>query len=91
MERIDTDEFFRAVAPKLGPMKNMFTMVFKKQMKDMGIGNSMSPKQAEELSERVSSAMEFFAGPKMRKEILRLMRAEIRRRAPEYFRKKYGI
>lgn len=91
MESIDIDDFFKSIAPKLGPLENMFSMVFKKQVKDMSIGKMMSPKQADELTEKVSSAMEFFAGPKMKKEISRMMRAEIRRRSPEYFRKKYGI
>ena len=91
MESIDLNELFEVVSSKLGPMKNIFSMVFKKQAKDMGLGKTVSPKEADELSERVSKAMEFFVGPRMKKDIARMMRAEIRKRAPEYFKKRYGI
>ena len=91
MEEIVLDELFVSVSSQLGPLKNIFEMVFKKQARDMGLGGTISPKEADELADRVSKAMEFFAGPKMKKEINRLMKAEIRRRAPEYFKKRYGI
>ncbi len=90
-EQIDIEDYRRSVSSRMGPLTGMFDMVFKKQVKDLGIGSMASPKQVDELSEKVPSAMEFFAGPKMKVTIKRLMRSELRKRAPQYFSRKYGL
>ena len=91
MEKIDVDTYFNDVVARIKAIEGMFTMVFRKQAKDMGIGKTASPAQIDELASKTASAMEFFVGEKMKRNILRVMRSELKKKAPEYFQKKYGI
>ena len=91
MEIIDLNEYHQSVRTHMGPLSGMFDMVFKKQVNDMGLGEKASPKQVDELSDRVSSAMEFFAGSRMKTTIKRVMKTELRKRAPTYFEERYGF
>ena len=91
MENIDVEEYRRAVRSRVSTVGGVFDMVFKKQAKDLGISGTASPKEIDELTDRTANAMEFFVGPKMKVTIRRVMRSELKKRAPEYFKKKYGI
>jgi hypothetical protein len=91
MEEIDVAEYFQSVERNLSAIGSIFSMVYKKQARDLGIGEKASPKEIDALVDRVSSAMEFFVGSNMKKTIRSIMRQELRRHAPEYFLKKYGI
>ena len=91
MEQIDVEDYHTAVRAHISAVGGMFDMVFRKQAKDLGIGQTASPKEIDELTDRTANAMEFFVGPKMKVTIRRVMRSELKKRAPEYFNKKYGI
>ena len=91
MESIDIEEYYTRIEPNMKSMGGMFSMVFNKQIKDMGISKTASAKEVDELTERVSNAMEFFVGPKMKKTMKRIMKQELRKMAPVYFQKKYGF
>ena len=91
MEKIDLNDYHKSLSSQMGSLSAVFDMVFKKQVKDMDLGEKATPEQVDLLSEKVSSAMEFFAGPRMKKTIKRLMKAELRKRSLDYFKKKYGI
>jgi hypothetical protein len=91
MSEIDVDSYFTDVVSRIQAIEVMFTRVFRKQASDLGIGNKASASQIDELANRTSAAMEFFVGDRMKKNILRVMRSELKKRDPVYFQKKYGI
>ncbi len=91
MEEIDVNQYYEAIEPHVKPIGSIFTMVFKKQKKDLGIGDTAKPKDIDALIERVSKAIEFFSGSNTRDTVRRIMRKELRRMAPTYFKEKYGF
>ena len=91
MEEIDVDSYFTDVVSRIQAIESMFIRVFRKQARDLGIGKRATPSQIDELASKTASAMEFFVGEKMKKNILRVMRSELKRRGPVYFEKKYGF
>ena len=91
MEKIDVNEYYMSVSSHLEPIKDIFLMVFKKQRKDLLIGDISDPSDVELLIERVSKAIEFFAGKNTKETVRKIMKKQLRQMAPEYYRTRYGF
>ena len=91
MEKIDVNEYYLSVSQHLEPIKDIFSMVFKKQRKDLLIGDTSDPSDIELLIERVSNAIDFFAGKNTKDTVRKIMKKQLRQMAPSYYRSRYGF
>lgn len=83
---MDSDGFVRDVEERLLPMAPIIEYAIRKQLTDVGASrSSLTPVQAMKFIEKMTEALDLFAGPTEAREARMFMLKALRRRAPEFF------